>query len=152
MTCLIIVGWFAKVAQKDFVALGLSANASLTEAKRAFRTLAQAQHPDKKSGSTAAFLKLQKAYESVIKDIKDRSPTQKRHTVSTTSSYDPFTDSDYDQRIFFEPDSPRTEGFERTVRAKGCPYCGGIGKITKNIHPEKGFMGRETRLCRCQWQ
>lgn len=118
--------------------------------KKAFRQAALKYHPDKR-GSDKQFIKIKEAYDNLMSLPSDEL-VKYQIQDSPDGKYDPFDDLDYKKRIFFTPDNPATEGFERKVRAKGCPYCGGYGFKTKNTDPSKGFMGRETRLCKCQWQ
>lgn len=133
-------------------ALGIKGKLSKATVKKAFRRAALKYHPDTQ-GSDAEFIKIKAAYDALIAlsndELAKHEPRIETHFPS--GKYDPFSDPDYDKRIFFEPENPQTEGFERKLRAKNCPHCGGYGFVTKNTDPSKGFMGRERRLCRCQW-
>lgn len=118
--------------------------------KKAFRLAAIKHHPDKR-GSDKQFIQIKEAYDILIALSTEELARYQKQT-SSSGLYDPFDDFDYNSRVFFTPDNPATEGFERKIRAKGCPHCNGYGFKTKNTDPSKGFIGRETRLCRCQWQ
>ena len=133
-------------------ALGLKEDVTKVFIKKAYRQAAQTHHPDK-SGSADAFKRIKSAYDLLMKtSIEDIRAAAKVYSTPThNKAYDPFTDVQYHDRHFFKPDNPQTEGFERASRARGCSYCHGIGTITKNTDPSKGFLGLETRLCRCQW-
>ncbi len=132
--------------------LGITGKLSKATVKKAFRQAALKYHPDTK-GSDAEFIKIKAAYDALIALSNDELAKHESHaeTAPQSGKYDPFLDPDYDKRVFFEPENLRTEGFERKLRAKNCPHCGGYGFITKNTDPSKGFMGRERRLCKCQW-
>lgn len=118
--------------------------------KRAFRQAALKHHPDKK-GSSKTFQRVKKAYDTLIALSKEELDKYSVPVKPAANIYDPFEDPFYSERVFFTPDNPALEGFERKVRANNCPYCGSLGFFTKNTAPEKGFMGLERRLCRCQW-
>ncbi len=132
--------------------LGLSSDATLNEVKKAFRRIAMQLHPDH-GGDAKAFAELKNAFEQAVlvapKVAHVRSQKQANRTATQTS-YDPFTDSDYESYVFFEPHDDKIADFERHAYAGQCPYCGGRGKITKLVYPEKGFLGREERFCICQ--
>lgn len=123
-----------------------------TVIKKAFRKAARLHHPDTR-GSDAQFIKVKLAYDTLMSATSEELSQYPKPVQKTTASgrYDPFTDPDYASRQFFVPENPATEGFERKLRAKNCPHCGGYGFVTKNTNPAKGFAGRETRLCKCQW-
>lgn len=133
--------------------LNLSGDVTKASIKKQFRQSAHTHHPDK-SGSATEFKKIKAAYDLLIKtpieDIRSYSKTITSQR-SAPGLYDPFNDIEYDHRPFFQPDNPNIEGYERKLRAKGCPHCNGLGFITKNTQPHKGFLGLETRLCKCQW-
>ena len=139
---------------KEAVAhLNLPANITKADIKKAYRLSAQVDHPDKK-GTAEAFRRTKQAYDLLMKTpLDDIRQTIKQATKqkSTKTSYDPFADPDYDRRNFFQPDNPKIEGLERSIRAGNCPHCHGLGYITKNTDPNRGFLGLETRLCKCQW-
>jgi DnaJ-class molecular chaperone len=140
--------------QEAVSALGLSGDITKAAIKKQFRQAAHAHHPDK-SGSDKQFKKIKDAYDLLVKTPIDTIRSSTARVVpkrSGTAAYDPFTDAEYSQREFYQPDNPNIEGYERKLRAKGCPHCHGLGSITKNTQPDKGFLGLETRLCRCQWQ
>lgn len=120
--------------------------------KKAFRRAAHIHHPDKR-GSAEVFAKAKQAYDTLMALSPDELDSLQpvASPAAAAASYDPFADPNYSRRHFFTPDNPRVEGFERKLRAHGCPHCHGIGTITHNTRPEKGFLGLETRLCRCQW-
>jgi hypothetical protein len=133
--------------------LNLSDDVTKASIKKQFRQSAHTHHPDK-SGSANQFKKIKEAYDLLIKtpleDIRSYSVTTTPQR-SAPGLYDPFTDLEYDHRPFFQPENANIEGYERKLRAKDCPYCNGLGHITKNTQPDKGFLGLETRLCKCQW-
>lgn len=134
-------------------ALNLSDDVTKTSIKKQFRQSAHMHHPDK-SGSAKQFKKIKEAYDLLMKlPIEDIRSQIKIMTPNRTErgKYDPFADPQYNHRSFFQPDNPAIEGYERKLRAKGCVHCSGLGSITKNTRPEMGFLGLETRLCRCQW-
>jgi DnaJ-class molecular chaperone len=143
--------------EASLTVLQLDSSPTRTDIKRAFRKAALEYHPDVR-GSDVAFIQIKEAYDALMELSDDalarirQTPKYATQASNTTGSYDPFADPYYDERHFAQPDNPATEGFERQLRAKGCPHCGGFGFITKNIHPEKGFLGRERRFCKCQWQ
>ncbi len=132
--------------------LGLEGKLTRTGVKKAFRQAALKHHPDAR-GSDTEFIKVKVAYDTLMALSADELANYKSNAAPTTSSgsYDPFADPDYDKRTFFTPENPNTEGFERKLRAKGCAHCHEFGFITKNTDPSKGFLGRERRLCKCQW-
>ena len=138
--------------EDSVVALGIKTKLSKVTVKKAFRQAALKHHPDAR-GSDTEFIKVKVAYDTLMALSSDELARYEPHAKTATPSggYDPFTDPNYDKRIFFTPENPNTEGFERKLRAKGCPYCHEFGFITKNTDPSKGFMGRERRLCKCQW-
>lgn len=121
--------------------------------KKAFRKAALRYHPDTR-GSNVDFIRIKTAYDTLMalssEELARISPIKNTPSVPG-NHYDPFSDPDYGSHVFFEPENPATEGFERKLRAKHCPYCHELGFITKNVDPSKGFMGRERRLCKCQW-
>lgn len=131
--------------------LDITGKPTKTAVKKAFRQAALKHHPDTR-GSDKEFIHIKVAYDTLMALSADELERHSGHgTTTITSTYDPFNDPDYDKRVFFTPENPNTEGFERKLRAKGCPHCDGYGFITKNTDPSKGFMGRERRLCKCQW-
>lgn len=131
--------------------LGITGKPTKTAVKKAFRQAALRHHPDAR-GSDSEFIRIKTAYDTLMAlSAEELAKYGTRETPPASGHYDPFNDPDYDKRAFFEPDNPNTEGFERKLRAKGCPHCGGYGFVTKNTDPSKGFMGRERRLCKCQW-
>lgn len=133
--------------------LNLTGEITKAGIKKQFRQSAHTHHPDK-AGSATQFKKVKEAYDLLLKtpidDIRSYSKVATpKH--SAPGIYDPFADLEYDQRPFFQPDNANIEGYERKLRAKGCTHCNGLGFITKNTQPDKGFLGLETRLCKCQW-
>lgn len=120
--------------------------------KKAFRKAALQHHPDAR-GTNQRFIAIKTAYDTLMSLSSEELAHHQlaRATPNTGGQYDPFADPDYDKRTFFMPENPATEGYERKLRAKSCPHCKGYGVITKNINPSKGFLGRERRLCKCQW-
>lgn len=132
--------------------LGLSGAPTKVTLKKAFRKAALKYHPDTR-GSNAQFIAIKTAYDTLMalsaEELSVCVPV--KNTTRTTEHYDPFDDIHYSERTFFEPDKPAAEGYERKLRAKNCKHCGGFGFVTKNTDPAKGFLGRERRLCRCQW-
>lgn len=130
--------------------LGIADKPTKAAIKRAFRQAAPRHHPDAK-GTDKDFIKLKKAYDRLMSLSDDELARLNVAKPDLGGRYDPFNDPDYNSRVFFSPDNPATEGFERKLRARGCPHCRALGHVTKNVDPAKGFMGRETRLCRCQW-
>lgn len=136
------------------LALNMSGDITKDGIKKHFRHAAHTHHPDK-SGSDSQFKRIKDAYDLLMKTPIDtiRSSTlQLVPKPSKTALYNPFADDEYLNRKFFKPNNPNIENYERKLRARGCPHCHGLGTITKNIRPDKGFLGRETRLCKCQWQ
>lgn len=133
--------------------LKLSGDVTKASIKKQFRQAAHTHHPDK-SGSASQFKKAKEAYDLLIKTPIEEIRSY-RNTITPERSapglYDPFIDPEYDHRPFFQPENANIEGYERKLRAKGCPHCNGLGFITKNTQPDKGFLGLETRLCKCQW-
>lgn len=122
--------------------------------KRAFRRIALKTHPDT-VGSDQAFQRAKLAYDTLMALSDDQlakvdTPLRKERAKSH-GPYDPFDDRDYDKRVFFTPENPATEGFERSLRAKGCRHCGGGGFTTKIMDPRLGYASKERRLCKCQW-
>lgn len=132
--------------------LELSGTPTKAAIKKAFRKAALKYHPDTR-GSNTQFIAIKTAYDMLLSLSAEGLAQYTPVTPSTHASghYDPFSDAAYDQRLFFQPDNPATEGFERKLRAKNCPYCDGYGFVIKNTNPSKGFIGRERRLCKCQW-
>ena len=131
--------------------LGITGKPTKTAVKKAFRQAALRHHPDAR-GSDSEFIRIKTAYDTLMAlSAEELAKYGTRKSPPASGHYDPFNDPDYNRRIFFEPDNPNAEGFERKLRAKGCPHCGGYGFVTKNTDPSKGFMGRERRLCKCQW-
>ncbi len=133
--------------------LRITSTPTKTGIKRAFRRAALACHPDTK-GTDEEFIKIKRAYDKLMK-LDDNTLKRYRQpatdsTYHPNDSYDPFCDPDYEHRTFFMPDK-KLEDFERASRAKRCKICHGLGHITKNTAPEKGFLGLERRLCKCQW-
>jgi curved DNA-binding protein CbpA len=124
--------------------LGVSQNASASDIKKAFRKKALQLHPDQ-GGDEKAFRELKIAFEYLVTH-----PIVETAEVSFGAGYDPFTDPDYNKHTFFAPEYDHIADFERTIRAQGCPYCHGMGTISKLVDPSKGFLGREERFCRCQ--
>lgn len=119
--------------------------------KKAFRQAALKHHPDTR-GSDKEFIRVKVAYDTLMALPTDELERHSSPNETTdTPAYNPFNDLDYDKRTFFSPENLSTEGFERKLRAKGCPHCDGYGFVTKNTDPSRGFMGRERRLCKCQW-
>lgn len=133
--------------------LHLTSTPTKAAIKRAFRQAALAYHPDTK-GSDEEFIKIKHAYDTLMKlddnALKRYRPPATSSTYQSNGSYDPFCDPEYEHRTFFMPDK-KLEGFERAAHAKRCTICHGLGYITKNTAPEKGFLGLERRLCKCQW-
>ena len=130
--------------------LGITKNASISEIKKAFRFRAKQLHPDH-GGDATAFAELKDAFEqAILLTAKAAQTPSHQPAPAYRTGYDPFTDPDYENYIFFEPHEDRFADFERHVYAGNCPYCGGRGKISKLVHPEKGFLGREERFCICQ--
>jgi len=123
--------------------LGVAQDASLADIKKAFRKKALQLHPDQ-GGDTQAFLALKEAFEFLITN------QPRDMEIGFDPSYDPFTDLDYFKHTFFAPEHDNIAEFERSVRAEGCRYCHGIGKISKLVDASKGFMGLEERFCSCQ--
>lgn len=130
--------------------LGIKGKPTKTAVKRAFRQAALKHHPDKR-GTDSQFIQIKTAYDTLMALSADELTKHEVRETTPSDTYDPFTDPDYNKRVFFEPENPNTEGFERKLRAKGCPHCDGYGFMTKNTDPSKGFLGRERRLCKCQW-
>ena len=119
--------------------------------KKAYRQAALKHHPDAR-GSDNEFIRIKTAHDTLMAlSAEELAKYDVRAAPPPSGRYNPFTDPDYDKRVFFEPENPNAEGFERKLRAKGCPHCDGYGFVTKNTNPAKGFMGRERRLCKCQW-
>lgn len=133
--------------------LKLTGSVTKADIKKAYRQSAQASHPDKK-GTAEAFKRTKKAYDLLMKTPLDdirQIIKQKSTQKKSSATYDPFTDPEYSNRSFFQPDNPKIEGLERSIRARNCPHCHGLGYITKNTDTSRGFLGLETRLCKCQW-
>jgi DnaJ-class molecular chaperone len=131
--------------------LGIKGKPTRAAVKKAFRQAALKHHPDKR-GTDTEFIRIKTAYDTLMAlSAEELAKYEALETPPPSGHYDPFIDSDYNIRTFFEPDNPNVEGFERKLRARGCPHCGGYGFVTKNTDPAKGFMGRERRLCKCQW-
>ncbi len=59
------------MAKSYYTILGIPSNASLDEIKSAYRNLAKAYHPDRKSGDSGKFKEIHEAY-SVLKDTEKR--------------------------------------------------------------------------------
>ncbi|MGQ9662642.1 MAG: J domain-containing protein [Kiritimatiellia bacterium] len=59
------------MSKNYYTILGLSPGASIAEIKAAYRRLAKEHHPDKRSGSSEAFLELREAY-TVLSDPEQR--------------------------------------------------------------------------------
>lgn len=129
----------------DYQLLGVTAEASDKEIRKAFRRKALKLHPDH-GGTDQAFRQLKAAFERLL----IRAPRQQTVEFGFDSNYDPFQDSDYGRYAFFAPELDKIAEFERSARAQGCTHCGGLGIISKLVHPEKGFLGREERFCKCQ--
>lgn len=136
--------------------LGVKESASIAEIKSAFRRLAKKLHPDK-GGDAVKFKELKAAYEEAIKHAGSGQAASITYAsswsprpFSSSSSYDPFTDPNYDSYVFFEPSHPNSADFERHLQAHNCPHCHGRGYISKIIRPEDGFLGLQERLCKCQ--
>lgn len=123
--------------------------------KQAFRRAALITHPDN-NGDSTRFITIKTAYDTLAA-LDPTEPSSYQHIVQPKRSgappgrYDPFKDPEYHKRVFFTPENPRTEGFERKLRAEGCPHCHELGYMTKITDPERGFMSRERRFCKCQW-
>lgn len=130
--------------------LGVSGKPTKLAIKKAFRLAALRYHPDTK-GSDKEFIRLRTAYDKLMALKTDELARVSPVETSSSARYDPFFDPNYQDRRFFEPENRATEGFERSLRARGCVICHGMGCITKNTNPTKGFMGRERRYCKCQW-
>ncbi|HTE57173.1 MAG TPA: J domain-containing protein [Verrucomicrobiae bacterium] len=128
-----------------YTILGVDRNATVTEIKKAFRKKALQLHPDQ-GGDEQAFRELKAAFEYLI----THPLVEDAEIGYNPGGYDPFTDANYDKHTFFAPEHDHIAEFERTVRAQGCPYCHGIGTISKLVDPSQGFMGRQERFCRCQ--
>jgi len=123
--------------------------------KKAFRHAALQKHPDK-NGSDAEFKKLKAAYDTLMSYSDEELVRYSKKNSSATpratkGAYDPFEDPDYDERVFFEPENPRTAQFEQYIRAKGCRHCKGLGYMSKIMDPKNAFLSRERRRCKCQW-
>ena len=132
--------------------LGVPRGSSAHEIKKAFRSRALKLHPDH-GGDADAFAELKRAFEEIILGAPKYNHVPMdapKGTENAAGTYDPFTDPAYGIYKFFEPENDAIAQFERGVFAKGCKHCGGRGSITKLVHPEKGFLGRETRFCICQ--
>jgi curved DNA-binding protein CbpA len=130
--------------------LGVSGKPTKVAIKKAFRLAVLRYHPDTK-GSDKEFIRLRTAYDKLMALKSDELARVTLAETPCSVGYDPFLDVSYHHRRFFEPENRATEGFERSLRARGCPICHGMGYITKNTNPTKGFMGRERRYCKCQW-
>ncbi len=130
--------------------LGVTGRPTKLAIKKAFRQAALLYHPDTK-GSDKEFINLRKAYDKLLAMKSDELARILSVDRSTPVKYDPFVDQNYYNRIFFEPEIRATEGFERNLRARGCSICHGMGFITRNTNPAKGYLGRERRYCMCQW-
>lgn len=132
--------------------LGVTDKPSKTAIKKAFRQAALKHHPDKR-GTDTEFIRVKTAYDTLMALSNDELAryTAPPQPANSSGNYDPFDDPDYEKRVFFQPENQLAEGFERKLRAKNCPHCGGYGFVTKNTDPSKGFLGRERRLCKCQW-
>lgn len=131
--------------------LGVSGKPTKIAIKKAFRQAALRYHPDSTNGSDKEFIRLRTAYEKLLTLKSDELAIIQPTDTSSPTPYDPFADPNYSDQIFFEPENSALEGFERSLRAKGCAICRGVGFITKNTSPGKGFLGRERRYCKCQW-
>lgn len=136
----------------DLRTLGIRNRPTKAAIKQAFRDAAKKYHPDAQ-GEDADFIRLKKAYDSLMRLSLDELSRISSPAAADgrSDSYDPFEDLDYDRRVFFEPSHPNSESVERRFRARNCPFCHGLGSVTKNTNPSLGFMGRERRFCRCQW-
>ncbi|NCU30920.1 J domain-containing protein [Candidatus Saccharibacteria bacterium] len=130
--------------------LGINSKPTKAVIKKAFRQAALNYHPDTK-GTDKEFIHLKSAYDKLMALTSEELANIPFSGSDHIAQYNPFNDSLYNERVFFQPDNPATEGFERKLRARGCPYCSGMGYVTKNTDPSKGFIGRERRYCKCQW-
>lgn len=138
------------MTQSDYYnVLGVGSDATVSEAKQAFRKLALKHHPDH-GGSEAAFRELKVAFEQVVKVALAAKPFKWPEAGGGFGRYDPFTDSRYDTYEFFEPENSDIARFERSILAENCQHCQGLGVRTKATDPEKGFMSMEERFCICQ--
>ncbi len=146
------IGKFKMTIKEALDILGITDKPTKAAVKRAFRGAALKHHPDVK-GSDKAFMRAKAAYDLLVNLPKEELAKHSAppSPVKPDGSYNPFDDPFYDQRVFFTPDNPAAEGFERSIRAKNCPHCHSLGFFTKNTSPGKGFLGRERRYCCCQW-
>ena len=126
--------------------LGVDTTASLAQVKKAFRQKALELHPDQ-GGDDAAFRDLKDAFEQAVAASLDQ--VEQVRINSFAGRYDPFTDPNYHTYTFFAPEHDAIAEFERSVRAKDCPFCNGLGKMTKATRPQD-FMSVEDRFCICQ--
>lgn len=139
--------------------LGVDRLATLADVKKAFRKEAHKLHPDK-GGDATKFKELKTAFDEAKRCARPGNATPETKAASkpeqTTprypapSSYDPFTDPNYDKYIFVQPENTKSEGFERHLFAKKCHNCHGKGYISKILVPEQGYMSIRDRLCICQ--
>lgn len=129
--------------------LGIDQSATAAEIRKAFRRLAVKAHPDK-GGSSEKFVELKKALEEALAALQP-SKTERSVFNVNLEALDPFDDPEYEKRyIFFEPSHQNSADFERHMHAKGCKRCNGRGYISKIVEPDKGFLGMQELLCRCQ--
>ncbi len=139
---------------KHYKLLGLAYGADADQVKKAYRDAALQHHPDTDSGDEQIFIKVQHAYTVIMEqiDVSDEVVDNQSSTYAAPSGpvSEVFNDAEYDQYSYFEPSNQDTEYFERSIRAQNCRVCHGIGIVSMNVNPEKGFMGIEQRLCVCQ--